>query len=51
MLGTGGAVALLIVREGLALVRMALKVAAIGGQVALGVTRAAPGRAAAREPE
>lgn len=51
MLGTGGAVALLIVRQGLALVRMALKVAAIGGQVELGVTRAAPPRAQAREPE
>lgn len=42
MLGTGGAVALLIVRQGVALVRMALKVALVGGQVELGRTRPPP---------
>ena len=51
MVGTSGAIALFIVREGLSLLRMALKVATIGGQVELGVTRAAPPRAQAREPE
>jgi len=48
MLGASGAFALLIVRQGLALARMALKVAAIAGQVELGVTRAAPGTGDAR---
>jgi len=51
MLGTSGAIALLIVREGVTLLRVALKVATIGGQVALGVTRAAPGRPTRSEPE
>jgi hypothetical protein len=44
MLGTGGAVSLLVVRQGLALARMGLKVAAIGGQLELGMTRPPPPR-------
>lgn len=47
MLGTSGALALLGVREGLALARMGLKVALIGGQVELGLTRTPPPRTAA----
>lgn len=46
MLGTGGAVALLIVRQGLSLLRMALKVVLVGGQLELAVTRAPPARRA-----
>jgi hypothetical protein len=42
MLGASGAIALAIIREGVALVRMALKVALIGGQVELGRTRPPP---------
>jgi len=51
MLGASGALALLGVREGLALVRMGLKVVLIGGQVELGLTRPAPPRSAATEAE
>jgi hypothetical protein len=51
MLGTSGAIALLVVREGLALVRMGLKIVAIGGQVELGMTRPPPPRAAKVEGE
>ncbi len=51
MLGASGAVALLVVREGLALVRMGLKVALVGGQVELGQTRPAPPRVAVTEPK
>ena len=47
MLGTSGAISLLVVREGLALTRMALKVAAIGGQIELGMSRPPPPRPAA----
>jgi hypothetical protein len=50
MIGTSGAVSLLIVREGLALVRMGLKIMAIGGQVELGMTRPPPPRPAT-QPE
>ncbi len=46
MLGASGAVSLLVIREGLALVRMATEVAVIGGQVELGATRPPPPRAA-----
>ena len=44
MLGTSGAVALATVRQGVALVRMGLKVALVGGQVELGATRPPPPR-------
>lgn len=50
MLGTSGAISLVIVRQGLALVRMGLKILAIGGQVELGMTRPPPPRPA-KEPE
>lgn len=46
MLGTSGAVSLLVVRQGLALVRLAIDVAVIAGQVELGLTRTPPARAA-----
>jgi hypothetical protein len=42
MVGTGGAITLLIVRQGVALVRMAVHFAVLGGQVALTRQRPAP---------
>jgi hypothetical protein len=48
MLGASGAIALLIVRQGVGLVRMALKVMLIGGQVELGQSRPPPPRPAPR---
>ena len=50
MVGTSGAIALLIVREGVAMARMALRVILVGGQVELGGTRPAPTGALTREP-
>jgi len=44
MYGPGGAVALLVIRQGLSLVRMAIEVAVLGGQVELGQTRPPPPR-------
>jgi hypothetical protein len=44
MLGASGAIALAIVRQGVVLVRMGLKVALVGGQVELGATRPPPPR-------
>ncbi|MCA9679258.1 MAG: hypothetical protein KC464_29780 [Myxococcales bacterium] len=44
MLGTSGAISLLVIREGLALVRMAFKVALTAGQVELSSTRPPPVR-------
>jgi hypothetical protein len=49
MLGASGAIALAVVREGVALVRMGLKVALVGGQVELGATRPQPPRPPAPE--
>jgi hypothetical protein len=49
MLGTSGAIALFIVRQGVVMLRLALKVALIGGQVELGVTRPPPPRGAENE--
>lgn len=53
LLGGGGALTLLVIRQGVALVRMALKVGVLGGQVELGQTRPPPPRrrTAAEEPE
>jgi hypothetical protein len=51
MPGTSGAISLLMVRQGLALVRMGLKIVAIGGQVELGMTRPPPPRAVKVEAE
>ena len=45
MLGASGAIALTIIREGVSLVRMGLKVALVGGQVELGASRKPPARA------
>jgi hypothetical protein len=42
MMGVSGAIALAVVRQGLALVRMGFKVALVGGQVELGATRPPP---------
>lgn len=44
MLGTGGALALLMIRQGVGLARVALKVGLIAGQVALGQERMPPPR-------
>jgi hypothetical protein len=44
LLGGSGALTILIVRQGLALVRMAIKVGVLGGQVELGQTRPPPPR-------
>jgi hypothetical protein len=44
MYGAGGAVMLFFVRQGIALLRMAIKVGVIGGQVELGRTRPLPPR-------
>jgi len=44
MLGATGAVALFVIRQGLSLARMAIKVGVIGGQVELGQTRPPPPR-------
>jgi hypothetical protein len=49
MLGTSGAIALFIVRQGVVMLRLALKVALVGGQVELGVTRPPPPRGAENE--
>jgi hypothetical protein len=46
MRGAWGAIALLVVRQGVALLRMALKMALVAGQVALGETRPPPPRRA-----
>ena len=47
MLGTGGAISLLVVREGLAILRFTAKVAMLAGQVELGQKREPPRRRAA----
>jgi hypothetical protein len=44
MLGTGGAVALLVIRLGLSLVRFALKLVVLAGQIELTETRPPPAR-------
>jgi hypothetical protein len=44
MLGAGGAVALLVIRQGLSLVRFALKFAVLAGQIELTETRPPPAR-------
>jgi hypothetical protein len=44
LLGGSGALTILVVRQGLALVRMAIKVGVLGGQVELGQTRPPPPR-------
>jgi hypothetical protein len=49
MVGASGAISLLVVRQGLGLVRMGLKVAMVGGQVELGMTRPPPPRPATPE--
>jgi hypothetical protein len=44
MYGAEGAVTLFFVRQGVALLRMAIKVCVVGGQVELGRTRPLPPR-------
>jgi hypothetical protein len=44
MLGTGGAISLLVLRQVLSLLRMALEVGVVGGQVELSATRPPPPR-------
>jgi len=52
LLGTSGAVTILIVRQGMSLMRMAVKVGILGGQVELGQTRPPPPRSPAQsEPD
>ena len=49
MLGGGGALTIFVIREGLALVRMAIKFGVLGGQIELAQTRPPPRRAATAE--
>jgi hypothetical protein len=44
LLGGGGALTILVIRQGLSLLRMAVKVGVLGGQVELGQTRPPPPR-------
>jgi hypothetical protein len=44
LLGGGGALTLLVIRSGVSLIRMAIKVGVLGGQVELGQTRPPPPR-------